>query len=74
MSRCQSCGRPITESEAYARIALGGDTYFFCCPMCLTAAEAGQVQRKMIPQSFSNERVTVFVEYLPALLVGGDYA
>ncbi len=74
MNRCQGCGRPITESEAFARIALGSETYLFCCPMCMSAFEARALQRRMIPQSFSNERVAVFVEYVPALQVGGDYA
>lgn len=74
MSECHSCGRSIKESEAYARIVLGGIAYLLCCPMCVAAIEAGQVQRRMIPQSFSDERIKVIVEYLPALLVGGDYA
>lgn len=74
MNRCQACGRPMTESEAFARIALGGETYLFCCPMCMSAFEAKPLQRRMIPKSFSDHRVSVFVEYLPALQVGGDYA
>ncbi len=72
--QCHSCGRSISEADAFARIALGPQTYFVCCPMCMTALEAGQVQRRMIPRSFSDDRVAVFVEYLPALQVGGDYA
>jgi len=74
MNRCQACGRTITETEAYTRITLGDETYLFCCPMCMTAFHAGDLQRRMIPKSFSNERVAVFVEYVPALQVGGDYA
>lgn len=72
--QCHSCGRSISEDAAFARIALGPQTYFVCCPMCMTALEAGQVQRRMIPRSFSDDKVAVFVEYLPALQVGGDYA
>lgn len=74
MNRCHSCGRTIAESEAYKRIALGGEVYLFCCPMCMSAFEARPLQRRMIPRSFSDHRVSVFVEYLPALQVGGDYA
>lgn len=74
MGRCHSCGRPIAEDAAYARIALGDQTYLVCCPMCMTAIEAGHIQRRMIPTSFSDDNVAVFVEYLPALQVGGDYA
>lgn len=74
MGRCHSCGRPIAEDAAYARIAVGDHTYLVCCPMCMTAIEAGHIQRRMIPTSFSDDNVAVFVEYLPALQVGGDYA
>ncbi len=74
MGRCHSCGRPIEEVAAFARIALGDRTYLVCCPMCMTALEAGHIQRKMVPSSFSDKNVAVFVEYLPALQVGGDYA
>lgn len=74
MGRCHACGKAIEEEAAYARIALGDHTYLVCCPMCMTALEAGSIQRKMIPSSFSDENVAVFVEYLPALQVGGDYA
>ena len=74
MGRCHACGRAIEEEAAYARIALGDQTYLVCCPMCMTALEAGHIQRRMIPTSFSDDNVAVFVEYLPALQVGGDYA
>jgi len=40
----------------------------------MTASEAGHVQRRMIPGSFSNQHASVFVGYQPALHVGGDYA
>lgn len=73
MDRCHSCGRPITEEEAYASVQVGGETHLLCCPMCLSAFKAGPVQRRMILQGFSDDRASVFVEYLPALQVGGDY-
>jgi hypothetical protein len=73
MSKCQSCGRPIKESEAYRRIVVGSEIFLVCCPMCMNALEAGQVQRRMITGSFSDEHATVFVEYLPAMQIGGDY-
>lgn len=73
MYKCHSCGRPITESEVYARISVGGETYLFCCPMCGSAFKAGPVQRRMVLQAFADDRASVFVEYVPALQVGGDY-
>ena len=74
MSSCYACGKSITEHEAHAQYEVGGVAYLLCCPMCSTAIEAGSVQRRMVPASFSNERATIFVEYLPALMVGGDFA
>ena len=41
--------------------------------MCLTAIQAGAVQRRMISPSHSTPRASVFVEYHPAVQVGGDY-
>jgi sigma-B regulation protein RsbU (phosphoserine phosphatase) len=41
--------------------------------MCITASEAGDIQRRMIPSSFADERASIFVGYQPALHVGGDY-
>ncbi len=72
-TRCCACGRPITPAEAYQRLELGDIECFVCCPMCLDALHAGAVQRKMIPESFANERVDVLVEYFPARQIGGDY-
>ncbi len=74
MSACYACGKPITEDEAYARIKLSGEVYLLCCPMCLSSLEAGRVQRLLVPSSFSDEGVDVFVEYAPAHQIGGDYA
>lgn len=74
MAKCHACGKSIKEAEAYARFSIGGVPYLFCCPMCMTALEAGNLQRRIIPSSFSDEQVRVRVEYLPALQVGGDYA
>jgi sigma-B regulation protein RsbU (phosphoserine phosphatase) len=42
--------------------------------MCEATLEAGEVQQKMMPRSFSHERIEVLVEYLPAVRIGGDYA
>ncbi len=72
-TRCCACGRLITPAEAYKRLELGDIECFVCCPMCLDALHAGVVQRRMIPESFSNERVNVLVEYFPARQIGGDY-
>ena len=71
--RCHSCGKTVTESETHARLEVGGETYLFCCPMCQSAFAAGNVQRRMVLQAFSDERASVFIEYVPALQVGGDY-
>lgn len=73
-AQCRACGKTISVRDAYASINVDGETVIVCCPMCMTALEAGEAQRRLLPQSFTNDRVTVFVEYLPALLVGGDYA
>ncbi len=73
MGQCYSCGRAIDDAAAYSRIQVAAEVFLICCPMCMTASEAGQVQRRMIPTSFSNEHVSVFVGYQPALHVGGDY-
>ena len=73
MGQCYSCGRAIEDAAAYSRIRVGDDTFLICCPMCMTATEAGHVQRRMIPNSFSNDRASVFVGYQPALDFGGDY-
>lgn len=73
IDRCHSCGKAITESEAHARSEVDGETYLFCCPMCQSAFGAGHVQRRMVLQAFSDERASVYVEYVPALQVGGDY-
>lgn len=73
MGRCHVCGNPTTEQTAYARIALTGQVYLICCPMCLTAIQAGAVQRRMNSRSHSSPRASVLVEYLPAVQVGGDY-
>jgi len=71
---CHSCGKASRESEAYERIEAGGETYLFCCPMCQSAFSAGNVHtRRMVLQAFSDDRASVYVEYLPALQVGGDY-
>jgi phosphoserine phosphatase RsbU/P len=74
MTKCYSCGRTIEEREAYARLPVGDELCFICCPMCMTALEAGYVQMRIIPRSFSNDQLDAFVEYSPALRVGGDYA
>jgi sigma-B regulation protein RsbU (phosphoserine phosphatase) len=74
MDRCHVCGNPTTEEKAYARIALSDRVYLICCPMCLTAIQAGAVQRRMVAKSHEAPRASVFVEYLPAGQVGGDYA
>lgn len=74
MSTCYACGKSVAEADAYARITLSGEVYLLCCPMCMSSVEAGRVQRMLIPSSFSEERTDIFVEYLPALQVGGDYA
>ena len=74
MERCHVCGNPTTEEKAYARIALSDRVYLICCPMCLTAIQAGAVQRRMVAKSHEAPRASVFVEYLPAGQVGGDYA
>jgi serine phosphatase RsbU (regulator of sigma subunit) len=42
--------------------------------MCLTAIQAGAVQRRMVAKSHPGPRASVFVEYLPAVQVGGDFA
>ncbi len=73
MGQCYSCGRAIEDAAAYSRIQVGPEVFLICCPMCMTASEAGHVQRRMIPNSFSNEHASVFVGYQPALHVGGDY-
>lgn len=74
MGQCYSCGRNLEDAAAYSRIQVGAEVFLICCPMCMTASEAGHVQRRMIPSSFSNQYVSVFVGYQPALHVGGDYA
>lgn len=74
MDRCHVCGNPTTQEKAYARIALTDHVYLICCPMCLTAIQAGAVQRRMVAKSHEAPRASVFVEYLPAVQVGGDYA
>jgi hypothetical protein len=51
MVRCHVCGNPTTEEKAYARIALSDRVYLICCPMCLTAIQAGAVQRRMVAKS-----------------------
>lgn len=74
MDRCHVCDNPTTQEGAYARIALTDSVYLICCPMCLTAIQAGAVQRRMVAKSHEAPRASVFVEYLPAVQVGGDYA
>lgn len=74
MKTCHACGRMIKRGEAFAQSAFGGKLYFFCCPMCLSVFKAGSVQRRKALHDFSDERVSVFVEYIPALQGGGDYA
>ncbi len=74
MERCHVCGNPTTEGRAYARIALRDSVYLICCPMCLTAIQAGAVQRRMVSPSREMSRASAFVQYLPAVQVGGDYA
>ncbi len=74
IDRCHVCGNPTAEERAYARIALRDRAYLICCPMCLTAIQAGAVQRRMVSPSQEVPRASVFVEYLPAVQVGGDYA
>lgn len=69
MVKCFACGRSIPPGEGLKRIKVGTDTYFICCPMCLTVLEAGQVQWKMLPSSFSDDLVEVLVEYLLALQI-----
>lgn len=73
-SNCYACGKPVAEGDAYAKFTLSGEVFLLCCPMCVSSMEAGRVQRALIPSSFSDGRVDVFVEYLPAFQVGGDYA
>lgn len=73
MGECYSCGRAIEDAAAYSRIQVGAEVFLMCCPMCMTASEAGQIQRRMIPTSSADERASVFVGYQPALHVGGDY-
>lgn len=73
MGQCYSCGRTIEDAAAYSRIQVGAEVFLICCPMCMSASEAGHVQRRMIPSSFSNQHASVFVGYQPALHVGGDY-
>lgn len=73
MGQCYSCGRAIEDAAAYSRIQVGGNVFLICCPMCMTASEAGHVQRRMIPSSFADERASIFIGYQPALHVGGDY-
>lgn len=41
--------------------------------MCQSAFRAGTAQKRMLLQSLTDARVSVFVEYVPALQVGGDY-
>ncbi len=72
-TRCCACGRPLEPASAYKRLELGEIESYVCCPMCLDALRAGLVQRKMIPESFADKRVSVLVEYLPARQIGGDY-
>lgn len=72
MRACYSCGRPISEGEAFARITIADTVYLVCCPMCLSAVEAGNVQRQMVSRRVDDPLMRVSVEYIPALLVGGD--
>ena len=48
MSSCYSCGRPISEEEVFARLTIADTVYLVCCPMCMSAVEAGDVQRREI--------------------------
>ena len=73
MSVCYSCGRPVSDEEAYAKIRVAGAVYLVCCPMCMTAVEAGDIQRQMVTTAVDDPLMRVSVEYVPALLVGGDY-
>lgn len=73
-SPCCVCGREIERAQAYKKIEAHGQTHLLCCPMCEATLEAGEVQQKMMPRSFSHERIEVLVEYLPAVRIGGDYA
>lgn len=74
MDRFHVCGNPTSEARAYVRLALHDRTYLVCCPMCLTAIPAWAVQRRVVAKSPSGPRASVFVEYLPAVQVGGDFA
>ncbi len=72
-AKCCACGRPLDPAGAYKSLRLGKTESYVCCPMCLDALQAGLVQRRMMPESFSDERIDVLVEYLPARQIGGDY-
>ncbi|MCH7666479.1 MAG: serine/threonine-protein phosphatase [Acidobacteria bacterium] len=74
MSRCASCDKPISVAEAFRQVELGDEIFLICCPMCLSALEAGDLQRQMMPRSGSVAGVDLAVEYRPAMRVGGDYA
>jgi hypothetical protein len=60
---CVVCGRALSPVQAHRRIEIGGDTFLVCCPLCLDALGAGEVQRRMMPDSFSDDRIDVLVEY-----------
>ncbi|MFQ5738173.1 MAG: SpoIIE family protein phosphatase [Acidobacteriota bacterium] len=74
LERCATCGRDIEAGQAYSRVTFEGKPYVFCCETCESAFEASSFQRQLIPESFENAFLSVFIEYLPALRVGGDYA
>jgi len=71
---CHVCGKPTAFEAAHARLTLRGQSFLVCCPMCLSALEAGSVQRHLMPASHAGRVADVTVRYLPALHVGGDFA
>lgn len=73
MNTCHACGKTMQKNETFVQTTIGGQTRFFCCPMCLSAFKAGLVQRKMMQQDYADDRAALLVGYLPGLQVSGDY-
>lgn len=71
--QCDTCGRAIEDGQGLPRREFGV-SYIFCCQTCESAFEAASLQRRLIPDPFENEWVSLFIEYVPVLQVGGDYA
>jgi hypothetical protein len=71
---CHVCGKRTDPEAAHARLTLRGEHFLVCCPMCLTALEAGSVLYRLMPPSHSGRHADVRVRYPPSLLVGGDFA